>query len=56
MTKETIIIDAGRGGLASAILLAWAGIKVKTLARLKKPDRLAIREHAGQIEHQRLSQ
>src|SRR5690349_18794085 len=34
MTKETIIIGAGPGGLASAILLASAGVKVKILERL----------------------
>jgi len=34
MTKEAVIIGAGPGGLASAILLASAGIKVKILERL----------------------
>jgi phytoene desaturase len=34
MTKETIIIGAGPGGLASAILLASAGVKVKVIERL----------------------
>ncbi|MBM3823465.1 MAG: phytoene desaturase [Verrucomicrobia bacterium] len=34
MTKETLIIGAGPGGLASAILLASAGVKVKVLERL----------------------
>jgi phytoene desaturase len=34
MTRETIIIGAGPGGLASAILLAAAGVKVKVLERL----------------------
>ncbi len=34
MTKETIIIGAGPGGLASAILLASAGVKVKIIERL----------------------
>ena len=34
MSKETIIIGAGPGGLASAILLAAAGVKVKILERL----------------------
>ena len=34
MTKEAIIIGAGPGGLASAILLAAAGLKVKILERL----------------------
>ena len=34
MTKETIIIGAGPGGLASAILLAAAGVKVKIIERL----------------------
>ena len=34
MSKETIIIGAGPGGLASAILLASAGVKVKVLERL----------------------
>ena len=33
-TKEVIIIGAGPGGLASAILLASAGVKVKILDRL----------------------
>lgn len=34
MNKEVIIIGAGPGGLASAILLASAGVKVKVLERL----------------------
>jgi phytoene desaturase len=34
MTKDVIIIGAGPGGLASAILLAAAGVKVKLLERL----------------------
>ena len=34
MSKDVIIIGAGPGGLASAILLAAAGIKVKVLERL----------------------
>ncbi len=34
MTKQAIIIGAGPGGLASAILLASAGIKVKLIERL----------------------
>jgi phytoene desaturase len=34
MTKEVIIIGAGPGGLASAILLAAAGVRVKILERL----------------------
>ena len=34
MSKQTIIIGAGPGGLASAILLASAGVKVKILERL----------------------
>ena len=34
MNKEAIIIGAGPGGLASAILLASAGIKVKVVERL----------------------
>jgi phytoene desaturase len=34
MNKEAIIIGAGPGGLASAILLASAGVKVKLLERL----------------------
>lgn len=34
MTKEVIIIGAGPGGLASAILLAAAGVRVKVLDRL----------------------
>lgn len=34
MTKEAIIIGAGPGGLASAILLASAGVRVKILERL----------------------
>jgi phytoene desaturase len=34
MTKEAIIIGAGPGGLASAILLASAGLKVKIIERL----------------------
>src|SRR3954454_9858220 len=34
MSKETIIIGAGPGGLASAILLASAGVKVKVVERL----------------------
>jgi len=34
MSKETIIIGAGPGGLASAILLASAGVKVKIIERL----------------------
>lgn len=34
MTKDTIIIGAGPGGLASAILLAAAGVRVKILERL----------------------
>ena len=34
MTKEVIIIGAGPGGLASAVLLAAQGLKVKILERL----------------------
>ncbi len=34
MTKEIIIIGAGPGGLASAVLLAAAGAKVKVIERL----------------------
>lgn len=34
MNKETIIIGAGPGGLATAILLAAAGVRVKVLERL----------------------
>lgn len=34
MSKETLIIGAGPGGLASAILLASAGVKVKIIERL----------------------
>ncbi|MBC8095215.1 MAG: phytoene desaturase [Akkermansiaceae bacterium] len=34
MTQEAIIIGAGPGGLASALLLASAGLKVKILERL----------------------
>ena len=34
MSKDVIIIGAGPGGLASAILLAAAGVKVKVLERL----------------------
>jgi phytoene desaturase len=34
MSKQTIIIGAGPGGLASAILLAAAGVKVKVIERL----------------------
>ena len=34
MKKDVIIIGAGPGGLASAILLAAAGVKVKILERL----------------------
>ena len=34
MKKEVIIIGAGPGGLASAILLAAAGVKVKVIERL----------------------
>src|SRR3954447_15163424 len=34
MTKDVIVIGAGPGGLASAILLAAAGVKVKLLERL----------------------
>ena len=34
MSKETIIIGAGPGGLASAILLAASGVRVKILERL----------------------
>lgn len=34
MTKEIIIIGAGPGGLATAILLAAAGVRVKILERL----------------------
>jgi phytoene desaturase len=34
MTKEAIIIGAGPGGLASAILLAAAGVRVKIIERL----------------------
>ena len=34
MTKEIIVIGAGPGGLASAILLAAAGVRVKILERL----------------------
>ena len=34
MNKDVIIIGAGPGGLASAILLAAAGVKVKVLERL----------------------
>ena len=34
MTKEVIIVGAGPGGLASAILLAAAGLRVKILERL----------------------
>ena len=34
MSKKVIIIGAGPGGLASAILLAAAGVKVKVLERL----------------------
>lgn len=34
MSKQAIIIGAGPGGLASAILLASAGVKVKILERL----------------------
>ncbi len=34
MTKEVIIIGAGPGGLASAILLAASGVRVKILERL----------------------
>jgi phytoene desaturase len=34
MTKDILIIGAGPGGLASAILLAAAGLKVKVLERL----------------------
>ena len=34
MTKEAIIIGAGPGGLASAILLAAAGVRVKVIERL----------------------
>ncbi len=34
MTKKVIIIGAGPGGLASAILLAGAGLKVRVLERL----------------------
>lgn len=34
MTKQTLIIGAGPGGLASAILLAIAGVRVKVLERL----------------------
>lgn len=34
MSKDVVIIGAGPGGLASAILLAAAGVKVKVLERL----------------------
>jgi phytoene desaturase len=34
MTKQALIIGAGPGGLASAILLAAAGVRVKVLERL----------------------
>ena len=34
MTKQAIIIGAGPGGLASAILLAASGVRVKILERL----------------------
>ncbi|MBM3846550.1 MAG: phytoene desaturase [Verrucomicrobia bacterium] len=34
MTKETIVIGAGPGGLATAILLAAAGVRVRILERL----------------------
>ena len=34
MSKDVIIIGAGPGGLASAILLAASGVKVKVLERL----------------------
>jgi len=34
MTKQVIIIGAGPGGLASAILLASQGVKVKIIERL----------------------
>ncbi len=34
MTKQTVIVGAGPGGLASAILLAAAGVRVKVLERL----------------------
>ena len=34
MTKQTLIIGAGPGGLAAAILLAAAGVRVKILERL----------------------
>ena len=34
MTKKALIIGAGPGGLASAILLAAAGVRVKIVERL----------------------
>jgi phytoene desaturase len=34
MTKQVIIIGAGPGGLASAILLASQGVQVKIIERL----------------------
>src|SRR5690349_15892433 len=34
MNKQVIIIGAGPGGLASAMLLASAGVRVKVLERL----------------------
>jgi phytoene desaturase len=34
MTKQALIIGAGPGGLASAILLAARGLKVKVVERL----------------------
>lgn len=34
MTKQVLIIGAGPGGLASAILLAAAGVRVKIIERL----------------------
>ena len=34
MTKQVIVIGAGPGGLASAILLAAAGVRVKIVERL----------------------
>ena len=50
MTKQALIIGAGPGGLASAILLAAAGVRVKVVERLPDHRRAHLQHRSGRLQ------